>query len=169
MNYRLDAFNYIGSLVPYVSMFFLPIITPGRQHWHLSLSSRRCRLDQCSLFAMICWTLTSFFFTLSCNRINPYPLHCAVYLGPPCLSYISPRFIPALHRLLLASVIVFLTTHSSPPRLALYRFLISVAHLLFPSCRSRQFIRYRLVSSLQVPTPMRFGAQIYILYRDLYP
>jgi len=81
MNYRLDAFNYIGSLVPYVSMFFLPIITPGRQHWHLSLSSRRCRLDQCSLFAMICWTLTSFFFffTLSCNRINPYPLHCAVY------------------------------------------------------------------------------------------
>ena len=150
MKYSLEAFNPFQFPPPrrYVPMFLLstsaysllsndaPIILPGRRYGCLSPLSRSCRLDQCSLLAMICWTLSRL-STLSCIRIHPFFFVslCIVLLPSSLLTMFPPplylpRFIPSA-LLLPAFVNVFFNTFQSLSRASHYIGLLSLSLIFF--------------------------------------
>jgi len=106
------------------------IIPPGRRYGYLSPSLRSRQLDQCSLFAMICWTLSTFYPVVQFTFSLFFLALCIVLLlsslptmFPPPL-YL-PRFIPSA-LFLPAFVNVFFNTLQS---LSLSRRIISVSYL----------------------------------------
>jgi len=124
----------------YRRMTFL-VIPPRRWYGYLSPSLRSRRLDQCSLFAMICWTFSTFHPCRAFHIFYPFFCLCIVllllqtspllhvfllifypvsYPSSPCITLISfPQCFPYSFR---------------PSPVALYRFLISLVHLPSSFC-----------------------------------
>ena len=129
-------------------------IPPGGRY--LSPSSRHRRLDQCSPFAMICWTLPcrAFIFPFS-----SFALCC--YLDPCLPPFISTRFIPSLHYFTSFPQCFPYTFRSLPPPAShLYRFSICVTHSPLLS-----LAEYKNLSRYQVVVCVFLGALVCIVPR----
>jgi len=151
-----------SSICSYVSPLHIRLLSNDTPHHSLLVVGmgtchRRQgvgRLDQCSLFAMICWTLSLAFLLCRAFIFTPsfsLSLHCAVTLNFPTMFSLSllylPSFIPS--RIILTSFRKCFPNHILP--LSLSGRIIPVSYLCrsssfsYPSRQSRNIIRYQVV------------------------